>query len=488
MPEIGEVARIVHYLKKHVVSRRIANILTTEDALVYNAKANCTASSFAAALKGKKVLDAKQQGKYFWLEMESPPHPLMHFGMTGWVKLSNESTYYKNDDNSGSEEGSDASDSEKTSKKRTKGRKEEWPPRFWKFVLQMEGKPECEAAFVDGRRLARIRLVDCPADHMRKTTPLKENGPDPVVDRDVLTVEWLTEKMRKKKVPVKAFLLDQGNISGVGNWVADELLYHAKLHPEQYTNSFSDAQIKQLHDSLIYVTGFACKVLSDSSQFPEEWLFKHRWNAGKKGDDKNRLANGEKIVHIKVGGRTSAVVPSVQKKTGPVAADVDDDEDAVEGAKANGTAKKDKGGAKRKRKVQDVADEDEDEEGDSRKTKPKSAKSKATKKAKGAAEGEVKTKKEGAEAGDGDGEAERANEGADPIEATPNRRKKASNATPKSSSKATPKASTKATPKSSAKATARSSARSKDPNLASSDTKKTEKSTTPRRQSARLQK
>lgn len=47
---------------------------------------------------------------------------------------------------------------------------------------------------------------------------------------------------------------------------------------------------------------------------------KHRWDKGKK--NANVLPNGEKIIHLKVGGRTSAVVPSVQKKTGPVAGDV----------------------------------------------------------------------------------------------------------------------------------------------------------------------
>ena len=50
---------------------------------------------------------------------------------------------------------------------------------------------------------------------------------------------------------------------------------------------------------------------------------KHRWDKGKKGEDANRLPNGEKIVHLKVGGRTSAIVPSVQKKTAAVAGDVD---------------------------------------------------------------------------------------------------------------------------------------------------------------------
>ena len=48
---------------------------------------------------------------------------------------------------------------------------------------------------------------------------------------------------------------------------------------------------------------------------------KHRWGKGKKGNA-NSLPNGAKIEFVTVGGRTSAVVPSVQKKTGPVAGDV----------------------------------------------------------------------------------------------------------------------------------------------------------------------
>lgn len=137
-------------------------------------------------MTGKKIVDAKQQGKYFWLEMESPPHPLMHLGMSGWMKFSNDdSAYYRS----------------------AKADETEWPPRFWKFVLQLKEEPKNEVAFIDARRLGRIRLVDAKAEDMRQTTPLKENGPDPVIDKDIVTVEWLGELLRKKKVPVKALLL-----------------------------------------------------------------------------------------------------------------------------------------------------------------------------------------------------------------------------------------------------------------------------------------
>lgn len=74
-----------------------------------------------------------------------------------------------------------------------------------------------------------------------------------------------------------------------------------------------------------YITTFAVETLADSSKFPDNWLFKHRWGKGKKGPPP-QLANGDRIVFLKVGGRTSAVVPSLQKKTGPVAGDVKDEE------------------------------------------------------------------------------------------------------------------------------------------------------------------
>jgi formamidopyrimidine-DNA glycosylase len=62
-------------------------------------------------------------------------------------------------------------------------------------------------------------------------------------------------------------------------------------------------------------------LLGDSSKFPEEWLFNHRWGKGKK-DSPTTLPNGAKITFLTVGGRTSCVVPSIQKKTGAVAGDL----------------------------------------------------------------------------------------------------------------------------------------------------------------------
>lgn len=201
MPELAEVARIVHFIRKELVGKRITKVLAQHDDLIFG-KVGTSADEFQRRMLGKTISGTGQQGKYFWMAMSSPPHPVMHFGMTGWLKIKGEETYYHPENN-------------------TDGRNEEWPPKFWKFQLETEDDTgsKKEAAFTDARRLGRVRLVDCPSDEIRDNTPLKENGPDPVADKQLVTEQWLRAKLSKKKVPVKAFLLDQAQISGLGNWM-----------------------------------------------------------------------------------------------------------------------------------------------------------------------------------------------------------------------------------------------------------------------------
>jgi formamidopyrimidine-DNA glycosylase len=333
MPEIAEVARIVHFIRKHLVGKTLSKVIAVEDANVYG-KVGTSGADFQKALMGRKIVGAGQQGKYFWLVMDKAPHPLMHFGMTGWLKFKSEDTYYYR-------------------KKVGEEDDEEWPPRFWKFHLLTKGEPKVEAAFVDSRRFARIRLLDCAAHDIRKISPLKENGPDPVVDKELVTKDWLLELCRRKKIPIKALLLDQANISGIGNWVGDEIMYHAKMHPEQYSNTLSDDQVTQLHQSLHYICATAVNLLADSDNYPEDWLFKHRWGKGKK-DVPNSLPNGDKITFLTVGGRTSAVVPSRQRKTGPVSKEMS--EEAESGQEVGDDQKPKTNGLKsgKKRKSKDI--------------------------------------------------------------------------------------------------------------------------------------
>ncbi|RFU78227.1 formamidopyrimidine-dna glycosylase [Trichoderma arundinaceum] len=288
MPEIAEGM---------LVGKTIANAAAIDDSSVFG-KVGTSGKEVEAALKGRTVVSAGSQGKYFWIALDKPPHLVMHFGMTGWVHINGERTAYTN-----------------YYKKMKESDIAQWPPKFWKFHISTDDEVPVEVAFTDARRFGRVRLVNCPGESIRKHSPLVENGPDPVVDKDLFTEAYLRGKMRSRHVPIKALLLDQAMISGIGNWVADETLYQAKLHPEQYSDTFSDKEIKKLHESIRYVCQLAVDKLGDSDEFPEHWLFNYRWGKGGK-DSATKLPNGEKLAFITVGGRTSCYAPGVQKKTG----------------------------------------------------------------------------------------------------------------------------------------------------------------------------
>jgi formamidopyrimidine-DNA glycosylase len=118
---------------------------------------------------------------------------------------------------------------------------------------------------------------------------------------------------------------------------------------------------------MIYVCKTAIEALGDSDQFPKDWLMKYRWGKGKK--DGGKLPNGAKITFLKVGGRTSAVVPSVQKKTGAVAGDVKED---TNGDEEEEDEPKPKRGNKRKTKA--VKEEDDDDQAEAGMTTPANTK------------------------------------------------------------------------------------------------------------------
>ena len=137
---------------------------------------------------------------------------------------------------------------------------------------------------------------------------------DPMPDKCALKA-----MIAKIKCPIKALLLDQERIfCGIGNWLADEILYQSGIHPETIACKLSEMKLERFLGAMKYVIFKACEVDACSVHFPSDWLFHYRWSKGKSDADGNKLQmpNGARIVFETVGGRTSAIVPSVQKKGG----------------------------------------------------------------------------------------------------------------------------------------------------------------------------
>lgn len=98
-------------------------------------------------------------------------------------------------------------------------------------------------------------------------------------------------------------------------------------------------QIKDLCSAIHYVCATSVDLLGNSTQFPTDWLFNYRWH--KRKNAKVHLPNGDEVVYVTVGGRTSAIVPAVQKKTGP-STDETEAESARPARAKKETAKKEK--------------------------------------------------------------------------------------------------------------------------------------------------
>ncbi|CAN6163322.1 unnamed protein product [Urochloa humidicola] len=280
MPELPEVEAARRALQAHCVGRRIARCAVADDAKVVVAAAGRAA--FERAMVGRTIVAARRKGKNLWLQLDAPPFPSFQFGMAGAIYIKGVPvTNYKR-----SVVNSD----------------EEWPSKYSKFFAQLDDG--LEFSFTDKRRFARVRLFEDP----ETVPPISELGPDALFEP--MSVDNFLDSLGRKKIGIKALLLDQGFISGIGNWIADEVLYQSRIHPLQIASNLSRESCEALHRSIQEVVKYAVEVDADLERFPKEWLFHHRW--GKKPG----TVNGKKIQFITAGGRTTAYVPQLQKLTG----------------------------------------------------------------------------------------------------------------------------------------------------------------------------
>jgi formamidopyrimidine-DNA glycosylase len=159
-----------------------------------------------------------------------------------------------------------------------------------------------ELAITNKRRLGRIRLKEDPATE----PPINALGFDPLLD--LPSPARFAELLTTRSAVIKSLLLDQAFAAGVGNWIADEVLYQAGVDPRRRANTLSLAESKRLRTRLKQVIQTAVRANADKSRFPRGWLFHQRW-----GRDAAASVRGRPVEHLTIGGRTTAWVPSIQR-------------------------------------------------------------------------------------------------------------------------------------------------------------------------------
>jgi formamidopyrimidine-DNA glycosylase len=287
MPELPEVETMRRNVFRVLKGKRLVEVVPDpDDRIVFDV---ASPEEVREALEGAKVIGSGRKGKYFWLELDRRPWPVFHFGMTGNAEIRKKNSGFTKA--WGRKQGSG-------------GKRTAEEAKFVSFCrLRITAEDGMEVAFTDPRRFGRIRLANDPL----REPPLSKLGYDPLLEFP--KGKALVEILRKRRAPIKAVLLDQGLFAGVGNWIADEVLFQARIDPHRLASKLSPAEVGRLRVKLLAIIRKSVSLNADYDLYPKSWMFHYRW-----GKTKDASVGGRhKIVHDTIGGRTTAWVPRLQK-------------------------------------------------------------------------------------------------------------------------------------------------------------------------------
>ncbi len=173
------------------------------------------------------------------------------------------------------------------------------------------GQPHA-LVFNDPRMFGRVQF------HRGPSAPPWWTHIAPAILSDAFTAEAVAAFLRRRsRAPIKAVLLMQERFPGVGNWMADEILWRAAIHPQQPAGSLAPKEIRALWHECREVCRLALDTIAGKGDhlprdlnvnIPRTWLFKHRWRKGGR-DPKTDTP----LAHATIGGRTTCWSPARQK-------------------------------------------------------------------------------------------------------------------------------------------------------------------------------
>lgn len=271
MPELPEVETIAADLRPQLVGARfVAGHILWPATL-----AEPTPDLLNARLAGRQVLDVGRRGKYLLIHLDPAAALIFHLRMTGRLDVVPDGAAILAG------------------------------PHLRAWFALADGR---RLAFTDTRKFGRIWLVE---DAGRVVGEL---GPEPL-DR-LFTPEVLQQRLAGRRTAIKALLLDQTVIAGVGNIYADEALFVAGIHPLRPAASLSAAEIGRLCEAIRLV-------LRESVEARGTLLRDYRTPYGQDGAYQNRLRVyrqagqpcprcGTRIERIRVTQRSTHFCPRCQ--------------------------------------------------------------------------------------------------------------------------------------------------------------------------------
>jgi formamidopyrimidine-DNA glycosylase len=277
VPELPEVETIARGLQRALVGQRILNVTLGKTDFIDNP------DILQSELAGRSIVRVERYGKFMLLRLTAKQNEnvgngqtalLVHLGMTGLLMPA---------------------------------RAVEPQVKHTHVVMQLsDGR---ELRYIDPRRFGRMAYLSGEV----LTEELRRFGLDPLE----MSLEEFSTRIHERNARIKALLLDQSVLRGVGNIYADESLWKARIHPAKTGSSLKLPEIKTLYAALqkilrraILLRGSSISNFMDVEGVPGEYQQHHR-AYGREGKPCFRCRT--KIRRIIVAGRSSYFCPNCQK-------------------------------------------------------------------------------------------------------------------------------------------------------------------------------
>lgn len=261
MPELPEVETFRRYFEETSLHQKVTAIKVAEKS---EKLFKAPIEELIEKVTHNQFTGTSRIGKYLFVHLQKQGYMVVHFGMTG------DFSYFQQD---------------------------ETPPKRAKVFFKFDNG-FC-LSYNSRRKFGWLDLAENIEDYQKS----KKLGPD-ALDIDA---GYLFERLQKSTAPVKARLLDQSVMAGVGNWVADEVLYQSKIHPGTTCHQLGKEDYQRLQESIKHILEVSVEKAADWDAFPDYFMVKQREKNGRCPE------TGEKLEIIEVGGRTTYFCPVLQR-------------------------------------------------------------------------------------------------------------------------------------------------------------------------------
>lgn len=273
MPELPEVETVCRGLKSAILKQRIVGVTIRNPNLRYPIPKN-----LPRVLLQQKILKIERRGKYILLGTKNGTL-ILHLGMSGNLQI------------------------------KPKNHAVEKHEHF--TVIFSNGFSMC---YNDPRRFGAILWADKnPLNHK----VLKDLGPEPFAKN--FTASYLVQKAQGKKCAVKQFIMDSSVVTGIGNIYASEILFAAKIHPEQKVSKVTLKEFKKTVDKTKKILRLAIKHRGTT-------IRDHTDSQGYKGSFQDKLkvygrqnkkcySCNTKLIKVSIGQRATVFCPKCQIKS-----------------------------------------------------------------------------------------------------------------------------------------------------------------------------